>query len=231
LSLDVHAGVSRAFSEETTETGGGAALRYRNDGLVATLGSEVAYDGDFKLVFRAGASGQLGKDQNLAFDANYQVLPEVEGRLSVAYSLKRGPLNFLTYHRLLNRPAGPVLEGEVAPTLNFANRLQLRPNLAYRVLFDDPDGNAYQGSLFAVGYFNPNLGDLDLLLGLGLGGHALWQPALDTVSYGVSAEVQARIIDEVWFGVGYTFGGFQGLTADSAGGLYVKLDLLTGAQF
>src|SRR5690625_4787007 len=81
LSLDVHAGVSRAFSEETTETGGGAALRYRNDGLVATLGSEVAYDGDFKLVFRAGASGQLGKDQNLAFDANYQVLPEVEGRL------------------------------------------------------------------------------------------------------------------------------------------------------
>lgn len=182
-------------------------------------------------MFRAGASAQLGLDQNLAFDANYQVLPTVEGRLSVAYSLKRGPLNLLTYHRLVNRPAGAVLEGELAPTLNFVNRFQLRPNLAYRVLLEDPAGNAYQASLFAIGYFDPDFGDSDLLLGLGLGGHVLWQPGTDSVNYGLSAELQARVIEEVWFGVGYTFGGFQGITAETAGGLYFKLDLVTGGQF
>lgn len=233
LSLDLHAGLSRALASGETETGGGLALRYRNESLVATLGGEVAHNSasGFKVVFRAGASGQLSVDQNLAFDANYQVLPTVEGRLSLAYSLKRGPLNLLTYHRLLNRASGSVLEGELAPTLNFSNRLQLRPNLAYRLLLDDPAGNAYQASLFAIGYFDPNFGDSDLLLGAGLGGHALWQPGTSSVSYGWSAELQARIVPEVWFGIGYTFGGYRGLTADTAGGLYVRLDLVGGGQF
>ena len=229
LSLNLHGGLSRSLTDGSMETAAGAAFRYRNEGLTATLGSEVAHsDAGFKLVFRAGAAGQLNADQNLAFDANYQVLPTLEGRLSVAYSLKRGPLNLLTYHRMINRDAGSILEGELAPTLNFANRVQLRPNLAYRLLLDDPDGNAYQASLFTIGYLGG--GDSSLLFGLGLGGHALWQPGTDSVSYGLSAEVQARLIDELWFGVGYTFGGYQGLTADSAGGLYVRLDLLTGGQ-
>ncbi len=232
VSLDLHAGVTRSLNDGSMETGGGAAVRYRNDSLVATLGGEVAHSASgFKLVFRAGASGQLSVDQNLAFDANYQVLPTLEGRLSVAYSLKRGPLNLLTYHRMINRDSGSLLEGELAPTLNFVNRFQLRPNLAYRVLLDDPAGNAYQASLFGIGYFEPAVADWDLLLGLGLGGHVLWQPGTDSVSYGASAELQARIVEEVWFGIGYTFGGFRGITSDTAGGLYFKLDLLTGGQY
>ena len=231
LSVNLHGGLTRSLSDGSMETAAGAAFRYRNDNLTATLGSEVAHsDGGFKLVFRAGAAGQLSSDQNLAVDANYQVLPTLEGRLSVAYSLKRGPLNLLTYHRLTNREAGSLLEGEVAPTLNFVNRVQLRPNLAYRLLLDDPEGNTYQASLFAIGYLNAGLSDANLLLGLGLGGHAQWQPGTGSLSYGLSAELQARLIEEVWFGVGYTFGGFQGITADTAGGLYLKLDLLTGGQ-
>ena len=230
--LDLHGGITRQLSGGDTDLAAGAALRYSSDNLRATLGTEVAHGSSgFKVVLRAGAAGQLSADQTLSFDANYQVVPTLEGRLSVAYALKRGPLNFLTYHRLLNRAAGSVLEGEVAPTLNFANRLQLRPNLAYRMLLDDPDGNAYQASLFAIWYLQPRLGGSDFVLGLGGGAHYLFMPALGASSYGFSAEVQARLVREVWLGVGYTFGGYQGLTADTRGGLYLRLDLVTGGQF
>lgn len=232
LSLDLHAGHSQSFNDGRADTSGGAALRYRTDGFVATLGGEVAYSGSqFKVVLRSGASGQLGQDQNLSFDANYQVVPSLEGRFTVAYSLKRGPLNLLTYHRMINRPGASLLEGELAPTLNFANRLQLRPGLAYRVLLDDPEGSAYQGSLFAVYYLQPRLGEWNTTLGLGLGGHMLYMPGLDAMAYGLSAEAQARIVDEVWLAVGYTLGGFEGLTHESRGGLYLRLDLVTGGQF
>ncbi|MFA7461028.1 MAG: hypothetical protein WCY60_08520, partial [Trueperaceae bacterium] len=232
LSLDLHAGHDRSFNDGRANTNAGAALRYRTEGFVATLGGEVAYGGSqFKVVLRSGASGQLGKDQNLSFDANYQVVPTLEGRFTVAYSLKRGPLNLLTYHRMINRPGGSIVEGELAPTLNFANRLQLRPGVAYRVLLDDPSGNAYQGSLFAVYYLQPRLGDWDTTLGLGLGGHALWMPGLSSMAYGLTAEAQARVVDEVWLAVGYTFGGFEGITYESRGGLYLRLDLVTGGQF
>lgn len=232
LSLDLTGGVTSSFEDGSLGANAGAALRYRTQGFVATVGGEVATgDAGFKVVLRAGAAGQLGEDQALSFDANYQVVPELEGRFGVAYSLKRGPLDFLTYHRLINRAAGSVLEGEIAPTLNFANRLQLRPDLAYRVMLDDPDGSAYQASLFAVGYLTPTLGEWHTTIGLGLGGHALWQPGTDSMSYGVSAEVQARVVDEAWLAVGYTFGGFEGITSDSRGGLYLRLDLVTGGQF
>lgn len=232
LSLDLTGGVTSSFDDGSLGANAGAALRYRTQGFVATVGGEVAMgDAGFKVVLRAGAAGQLGEDQALSFDANYQVVPELEGRFGVAYSLKRGPLDFLTYHRMINRAAGSVLEGEIAPTLNFANRLQLRPDLAYRVMLDDPDGSAYQASLFAVGYLTPTLGEWHTTIGLGLGGHALCQPGTDSMSYGVSAEVQARIVDEAWLAVGYTFGGFEGITSDSRGGLYLRLDLVTGGQF
>jgi len=99
------------------------------------------------------------------------------------------------------------------------------------MLLDDPDGNAYQASLFAIWYLQPRLGGSDFVLGLGGGAHYLFMPALDSSSYGFSAEVQARLVREVWLGVGYTFGGYQGLTADTRGGLYLRLDLVTGGQF
>lgn len=232
LSLDLHAGAGGALGGGSLDLAGGAALRYRAEGFNASLGGEVAHDGSrFKVVLRGGAAGQLGKDQNLAFDANYQVVPTLEGRAGVAYSLKRGPWNLLTYHRLLTRDDSSVLEGELAVTVNVDNHLQLRPDVAYRLLLDDPDGNAYQGSLFALKYFEPRLGSWDTTLGLGLGGHVLWQPATSAVAYGLSAEAQARLIDEVWLGVGYTFGGFEGITSTTRGGLYVRLDLAVGGQF
>ncbi len=182
-------------------------------------------------MFRAGAAGQLNEDQNLSFDANYQVLPEVSGRASVAWSLKRGPLNLLTYHRMINHNGETVIEGELAPTLNFVNRYQLRPNLAYRVQLHDPDANAYQASLMGVAFFDPGFGSWDTVFGLGAGGHYMWMPGTGASAFGVSLELQARLMQEIWLAAGYTFGGFEGITSDTAGGLYLRLDLVTGGQY
>jgi hypothetical protein len=226
--LDLQAGLLRSFAAGDTEVSAGAAVRYQAEALRATLGAEIAHSAaGFKLLARGGVAGQISADQTIAVDANYQLLPVVEGRFSAAYSLKRGPLNFLTYHRMLNSPSRALIEGEAAPTVNFAQRVQLRPSVAYRVFLDDPEGSAYQASLFAIGYFDAG----SLRLGAGGGAHALWQPGTASVSYGASAELQARLIDEVWLGLGYTFAGFHGITPETSGGLYLRLDLVTGGQF
>lgn len=232
LLLDTHAGLTHSFGDEGMEAAGGAGLRYRAEAFTATLGAEAAHaQGEFKVTLRTGFAGQLGTDQTLAFSANYQVMPSVEGRATLSYALKRGALNFLTYHRMINSEARSLIEGEVAPTLNFAQRLQLRPSAAYRVLFDDPDGSAYQASLFAIGYLTPRFGEYTPTIGLGGGAHALWQPGTSSVAYGASLEGQLAITREVWLGLGYTFSNFRGLTPETAGGLYVRLDVVTGGQF
>ncbi len=234
LELNAHAGVEVNINDNTREVAFGAALRYSVENFNATFGAEVALPsvGGTKLVLRSGVSGQLSKDQTIALDANYQIVPELRGRFGIAYALKLGGLNFLTYHRLVNNPGANTLEGEVSPAYVLSPAFQIRPSFAYRVNFDDSEANTYQATLGGVYYFDPRLGDFKPTVGAGLFGHYVWQPGTGSSDFGVTLELSAQVIENLWAKVGYTFPtDLEGLTSSSRGGFYIGIDLLGSGQF
>ena len=245
LSLNFNAGYEADFAAETGTTAFGVAARYSAETFTATLGTEVSLptEGDTKVVVRSGASGQLGKDQTLSADVNYQVTPDPLGNFGVAYALKTRDLTLLTYHRLEQTLTDTLLRGELAPTYFPNNRVQLRPHLAYRVKFSDPTANTYQASLFGMYYFDLTFGapqDDDPTFvpysagyrptfGLGAGAVYLLQPGTDAQAFGFNVEASAQVVGPLWLTLGYMFDrDFGGLTPETVGGLYFKLDLVGG---
>lgn len=221
--LDLMAGYDYAFAAASADAAAGAGIRYQAAGFKATLGVEGAtgYSGQ-KLSVRSGASGQLAPEHSLGFDANYQVVPAIRGRFSLSYAYRGANLTVLTYHRLSNLTEA-VLEGELATTWHPDAGFQLRPSLAYRLKLADPAGNTYQAGLAGNVYFTR-------YLGLGAGVYYQWQPALSADHLAFNVEASLRALDELWFNLGYTFGGFNGLTPEASPGIYLRLDLLGGAQ-
>jgi len=56
------------------------------------------------------------------------------------------------------------------------------------------------------------------------------QPATNTSHLAFSVEGSVRILDPIWLNVGYTFGGFEGLTLESRPGWYLRLDLFSASE-
>ena len=234
VSLTANAGATYNLTDSSSELAFGVGARYRGEALSASLGLDVALPetGATKIVVRSQASGQLGKDQTLAFDANYQVSPELTGDLGVSYALKLSHLNLLTYHRLSTVTGNNSLLGEVAPTYVFGPSFQLRPSFAYRFDFDDSDANTFQGSLGALYYLEPNFGTFSPTIGVGGYAHYVTQPGTSSNQFGVTLETSVQVIEELWLRAGYTFpNDLGGLTPISQGGLYIGLDLLGGGAY
>ena len=246
LELNFSAGYEADFVNDTGLTAFSIAARYSVPTFTATIATDIALpdNGDTKVIIRAGASGQLSKDQTLSADLNYQVSPEQTGTFGVAYALKLRDLNFLTYHKLEQTTDTTILRGEVAPTYYPSNRLQLRPNLAYRMNLNDSDVNTYQASLFGMYYFDVRLSrnaDADPTFipydasyaptfGIGAGAVYLLQPGTDSSDLGFNIEASAQILEPLWFTVGYMLDqNFGGLTPETTGGLYFRLDLVGGS--
>ena len=258
MSFSVNAGYERFLDDGIDEAAIGAATRYSTEDFNATLGGEVAFpsEGDTKVVVRAGAAGQINRDQTLSADANYQVTPDLNGSFTVAYALKRSHLNLLTYHRLNTDEEGSELEGELTPTYVFNRRFQIRPGFAYRVNFADADINTYQLTLGGLHYFNvldfrsrqadgvdgDQFGEdvliyplaeengYDPTFGIGAFAHYAFQPANSGSDLGFSVEGSAQVLEPLWITLGYTFDEFQGITTNSQGGFYVRLDVLGVGQ-
>jgi len=219
-SLNASAGYERSLSSGQDQAALGLALRYRAEGFSATLGGEAALASQPKVVLRAGAAGQLDAQQTLSLDATYQLLPTPEGRFTLAYALQGREGSLLSYHRLLSG-AELVLEGALAASYHPGHALQLRPNLAYRLKPGDPEGHTYQLGLGANYY-------LTEWLGLGAAVYHQLQPGTQTSATAYSIEASFRLLEGLWLNLGYTFGGFTGLTPDTAPGLYLRLDFLGG---
>ncbi len=221
--LDLMAGYDYAFATASGDAAAGVGVRYQGEGLKATLGVEGASGASgTKVTVRSGAAGQLGKAHTLGFDANYQLLPSTRGRFTVSYAFRGRRLTLLTYHRLSNLTED-VLEGELAPTWHPNPTFQLRPSAAYRVKFSDPAADTYQLGLAGNVYFTR-------YLGLGAGAYYMWQPASSADHLAFNVEASLRALDGVWLNLGYTFGGFAGLTPEARPGIYLRLDLMGGAQ-
>ncbi len=233
LDLDLSAGYDYKFGVGQQQLTIGTGLRYHNDDFNATIGGEVAIpnEGDTKFSIRTGATGQLGRDQTISADVNYQVMPNLTGRASLSYALKMQRLTLLTYHTLTNSEDENILKGEFSPTFHWADSLQLRPSFAYRKDFDDPDADTYQISLGGTYLFGLDVGSWDPTLGLGGYGHYIWQPGTGQESFGASLELMAKVLDPLWLTIGYTYTDLPGVTTITEGGLYFGISLHNGGQF
>jgi len=223
VTLDLSAGYERQMETGDYQAAAGAALRYKDKNLTATVGVEGATGSSGnKVTLRSGATGKLDERQTLSFDANYIIEGTPHGRFTLAYAYRGTALQVLTYHRMINEN-GTSFEGELAPTWHPSLSFQLRPSAAYRISLDDPGASLYQLGLAANYYITSRLG-------VGGGVYYLWQPALSVSSTAFSIEGSLRVIDPIWLNLGYTFGGFQGLNPEARPGLYLRLDLLGGSE-
>jgi hypothetical protein len=222
-SLNASAGYERSLTTGSDQLAVGMALRYQADHFSATLGGETAWiTGQPKVVLRAGATGQLDAQQTLSLDANYQLLPVAEGRFTLAYALRGRDVSLLTYHRF-SSVGERVFEGALATSYHPSLHFQLRPSLAYRLRLDDPTGNTYQFGLGVNHYFTD-------WLGLGAAAYHQLQPGTHSSATAFSLEASFRLVEGLWFNAGYTYGGFAGLTPDTAPGFYMRLDILGGGR-
>ncbi|GAA5335265.1 MULTISPECIES: hypothetical protein [Thermus] len=217
LSLNLSAGLERRFQTGETLTAFGLAARYKVADFVATLGAETSLGQETKLVLKGGAAGSLDEENTLSADLAYQVLPEPRARFTVAYALFASQVNLLTYHRL-TWEAEPVLEGEALLAYHRPG-FQLRPGFAYRVKPQDPLANTYQLGLG---------GNLYLTERFGLGGalYYLFQPGTGQDRLAYNVEGSLRVLDGLWFNLGYGFGE----TLFQPEGFYLRLDFFGGSR-
>lgn len=222
-SLNASAGYERSLSTGSDQLAFGLALRYQAEQFSATLGAETAWAaGQPKLVWRAGATGQLDAQQTLSLDANYQILPVLEGRFTLAYALRGRDASLLSYHRL-NSGSERVLEGALATSYHPSLSFQLRPSLAYRLKLDDPTGHTYGLGLGGNYYLTD-------WLGLGAAVYYQLQPGTQSSATAWSLEASFRLVEGLWLNAGYTLGGFVGPTPETAPGFYLRFDFLGGSR-
>ena len=222
-SIDLTAGYEYAISTSLARAAAGIGVRYQSKSFKATLGVEGSLSSaGNKLTLRTGLAGQPTPAQTVGVSATYQVVPSLRGRFTIAYAYRGSSISLLTYHRLQNLKED-VIEGEFAPTWHPGLSFQLRPSFAYRLKLSDSAGNTYQLGLAGNLYFTR-------WLGIGAGAYYMWQPALPASHTAFNVEASLRAVDEVWINLGYTFGGFNGLSPESRPGIYLRIDLLGGAQ-
>ncbi|RIH86116.1 hypothetical protein Mrose_01890 [Calidithermus roseus] len=222
-SLDLSAGYDRSLSTGTDQAAFGLALRYKDEGLGGTLGSEVAFGTSPKLVLRGGLTGALDTEQTVSLDTNYQALPTPDGRFTLAYAWRSQQYQLLTYHRLSVGQLGWGLEGALAAGYHPSLAWQLRPSAAYRLPAADLAGATYQLGLGANYYFTDSLG-------FGAAVYQLFQPATASSATHFGLEGSLRVLEGLWVNVGYTFGYMSALTPDAQPGFYLRLDFLGGGR-
>jgi len=224
VTLDLSAGYEKNLGSGAYQAAAGAAIRYKSDNLTATFGIEGATGSSGnKFTLRSGATGMLSRSQTISFDANYVYDSSWHGRFTLAYAYRGTTLQVLTYHRMINEGA-TSFEGELAPTWHPSSSFQLRPSAAYRVSLSDPGATLYQVGLGANYYLTPRIG-------IGGGAYYLWQPALAKSAMSFSVEGSFRVIDPLWLNLGYTFGGFYGLTPEARPGIYLRLDFMSASNY
>lgn len=221
LSLDLSGSYARSFADGTNRFSVGAAARYAVERLQASGAVELAVvDGTTKLVTRFGVTGSPAPDHTLRLAGDFQVLPELTGTLDLAYAYDGRALYVTTYHRLVADDE-PSVEGETAFAYRPNAWLQVRPSAAYRVLLADLAGVTVQLGTGVTAYPLEHVG-------LGANGFYVVQPFGGASAFVWGLEGSYRIDDSTAVAAGYSFGDSAGLTPESRGGWYVRLDVFGG---
>ncbi|MDM7324244.1 MAG: hypothetical protein P3W93_004480, partial [Thermus sp.] len=96
---------------------------------------------------------------------------------------------------------------------------QIRPGFAYRIKPQDPAANTYQFSLGSNLY-------LGRTFGLGGALYYILQPGTGQDRLVYSVEGSLRVLEGLWFNLGYSFGE----TLLQPEGLYLRLDFFGGSR-
>ncbi len=216
LALNLTLGAERDLGRGEGFTAFGLALRYRTDDFVATLGPEVRLGQETRFLVRGGAAGSLDAENTLGADLALELFPEPRGRFTLAYAYRGPELSLLTYHRL---GLGEKAEGEALLSYFPFPSFQLRPSLAYRYPFPDPQGLLLQAGLGLTLY---------PLERFSLGGAVYWLglPYLAEGRFTAQAEFGVKVLDGLWLNLGYGFGPLL-FTPE---GFYLRLDLFGGSR-
>ncbi|MDX2005369.1 MAG: DUF11 domain-containing protein, partial [Meiothermus sp.] len=212
---------------------GGIALRYTGEGLQASTSLELsaqALTPGTKSVFGLGLVWRASSDLIVSPQGTY--VREANGtegtRLGLAAAYRADRFNLLTQNVLKNgfyRDAdGVVAEGEIRTGYQADERFFLRLGAAYRFA----DGGIFTGQV--GGGFTFFLTDV---LGLGLNGSYLFQPATSSSQLSFGLEASLRVADGLTFSAGTnllgtstSLVGFQSQT-----GFYLRLDWLFDERF
>ena len=225
-ALGLRGSVIYDVARRNLETGAGADLSYKAQRVSASVGSDVAYNGEkgFGVVLRGGVTGSLSD----ALTLNASGLAEFgQGR-----SGQRGELGFAYRNRHLSglgyaRYLGGSLAGG-QPELNLGASAEyrqvnwaLRGGLETRTKLDDPSSFTWQGSVGGTTYLSD-------VFAVGAWGRVLSQPASQSTQLGYGLEAGLRAMPGTWVTAGYNFKGFEGLQGGSTytkQGAYLRLDL------
>ncbi|UTA50255.1 hypothetical protein MSS93_10920 [Deinococcus radiodurans] len=227
LSLGLNAGYLLDLAGDGDGWNAGASLRYKDERLVATLGSDVAHKNDgFRVAFKGGASYSLNDRLTVSADATHVTGPQpTDAGTNVALSaaLRASQWQGLAYLRYKDGALAaqrPEVIGE-ANIEYHVPRYALRGGIAGRMLLQQPESATYQVSASGTYYFTDRLG-------LGLAGRALLQPATGYQGYSFGVEGSVRALPGTWVTLGYNPVGFSGINSNlyTRQGAYVRLDLM-----
>ncbi len=270
VSANVSASLLRDLGNGVFTASGAFGARYQVTGFTATASIEGGRDfgaettdpttnlttdtSNSRLTLRGGATGSLG-DQDLSFDAVYNILPTPGGQFTFSYARRTDNLAVLSYARLntgsgasgvADISVGNVLEGElqvgwqpwlkeagVSPVLR---GLELQPGVAFRFPLSDLSRLGVQGSL---GVSVPVTPDLALVatayvfyqpLGnqpLGTGDSQSADNQTLFTSYAV--DLKYTVSPGLRLVAGYTFAQVSALTPDARPGFHIRAELYGGS--
>lgn len=233
VSLGLNAGYLLDLAGDDDGWNAGASVRYKDEQLVATLGSDVAHKKDgFRVALKGGASYSLNDRLTLSADATHVRGPQpTDAGTNVALSaaLRASQWQGLAYLRYKDGALAaqkPEVIGEANLEYHMP-RYALRGGIAGRMLLKQPESATYQVSASGTYYVTDRLG-------LGLAGRALLQPATGYQAYSFGVEGSVRALPGTWVTLGYNPLGFSGINSNlyTRQGAYVRLDLmLDDAQY
>ncbi|MGY2895258.1 hypothetical protein [Deinococcus sp. UYEF24] len=270
VSANVSASLLRDLGNGVFTASGAFGARYRVTGFTASASIEggrdfgsdttdpttglVTDNSNTRLTVRGGATGSLG-DQDLSFDAVYNILPTPGGQFTFSYARRTDNLAILSYARLntgsgvsgiTDISVGNVLEGElqvgwqpwlkeagVSPVLR---GLELQPGLAFRFPLSDLSRLGVQGSL---GVSVPVTPDLALVATA----YAFYQPLGagssqttdlqgtdgQTLFTSYALDLKYTVSPGLRLVAGYTFAQVSALTPDARPGFHIRAELYGGS--
>lgn len=229
LSLGVNGAYVLNLAGTSNTWNAGAALRYQDDKLSASIATDVAQQiSDFRVTVKGGASYTINDVLTLGVDGTqvFSNLPNNTGNgsnYSVSAAARASQWQGLAYLRYKDG----ALAGDAPEFIGEANaeyhvpQYSIRAGVAGRTLLKQADSLTYQGSLSGTYYLNDRFG-------LGLAARGLVQPATNSTLLSAGIEGSFRALPGTWLTVGYNPVGFSGIGSNiyTRQGAYLRLDLV-----
>ncbi|WP_339095212.1 hypothetical protein WDJ50_11480 [Deinococcus sp. VB142] len=227
VSLGLNGGYLLDLAGDDDGWNAGASLRYKDERLVATLGSDVSHKQDgFRVALKGGASYSVNDRLTLSTDATRVMGPKATdtgNNVAISAALRASEWQGLAYLRYKDgalAAQNPEVIGE-ANLEYHVPRYALRGGIAGRMLLNQANSATYQASASGTYYFTDRLG-------LGLAARALLQPATGYQGYSFGIEGSVRALPGTWVTLGYNPMGFTGINSNlyTRQGAYVRLDFM-----